>query len=129
MSERVNLSLDANLKKLAQVYAHFFGLSLQQLLSECLTIQIQRHALACSFVHSAMEGLDIKPDKRAIKPCYGFTCLICMHHTSCRTGLYPGVIHVNERCAPLIRPEGWAITHAFQDQAGQERQVFPGQES
>lgn len=129
MPGRVNLSLDTNLKQLAQVYAHFFGLSLRQLLSECLTIQIQRHALACSFVHSAMEGLDIKPDKRAIKPCYGFTCLICVHQTSCRTGLYSGVIHVNERCAELLRPEGRAIIHAFQDQAGKECQVFPEQES
>lgn len=103
---RVTVTMTRKQHKALKQYASFFGQTQSEIVVDCLGYFWNKHYAFCTLTQQIFHNLKLAPDKRRHKPCYGHQCHQCTKNVECRTGLYQGVVHVDESCRPLMSDEG-----------------------
>ena len=70
-----------------KAYAAFYGKTMSEILYMFARQEIQQQSLHCKFVQQLLDAQGIRPDKRAHKRCWGYSCLSCEHAKPCLAGL------------------------------------------
>jgi hypothetical protein len=121
-TERVLVKLEPAFKKALKQYAAFYGLTMGEVLYNCLHFTFHRQAKNCSMVCDLLENLDIPIDKRAAKPCFGMLCHNCSHKSRCRAGLYDGCVELEAPHLRHLTTEGLLKLRSMQVAHGQQPQ-------
>lgn len=111
---RVTITMSRKQHKALKQYAGFFGVSQSEFVNDCLGFFWNKFLPFCTLTQSIFQNLNLLPDKRRQKPCFGPQCYVCSKRIECRTGLYQGVVHVCANCRPLMTVEAKASCREFQ---------------
>ena len=122
---RVVTKMSETCKKALKMYAEMVGMNMGDVLYECTRIHLHTQAGCCNFITNMFKQLGIPLDKRAGKPCFAHTCLVCKHATACKTGRYDGVVELHDDRLHLVTASGAAALNLIQAEAGQKCQEFP----
>ena len=112
--KRVVVKMSDECHKALKQYAAFYGLTMSEVLYHNTRVGFHKQAIHCRVVQDIFEKLGISADKRQHKPCFGSLCHGCTHKTACATGLYKGVVEIEERLKPLIKEEALMEMAAMQ---------------
>ena len=123
-SERVLVKLEPAFKKALKQYAAFYGMTMGEVLYNCLRFTFHAQAVNCQMVSDSLEKLDIPIDKRAAKPCFGMLCHNCIHSAPCRAGLYEGCVVLDDNHLRHLTAEGKLKLRSMQVAHGQNPQDF-----
>ena len=108
--KRIMISMSDQCAALLKMYAAQWGMTQSAVCYEAIRQHIHSQAQSgCLSTLNLLKMHNIKLDKRAFKPCYGYACRICKHQGACRAGLHPG----NWECgtcykhllSPTVEPE------------------------
>lgn len=122
---RVVTKMSETCKTALKMYAEMIGMNMGDVLYECTRIHLHTQAGCCNFITNMFKQLGIPLDKRAGKPCFAHTCLVCKHSTACKTGRYDGVVELHDERLHLVTAAGAAALNLIQAEAGQKCQEFP----
>ena len=112
--KRVVVTMSDECHKALKQYAAFYGKTMDEVLYHNTRAAFHKQALVCSVVEDIFRRLGITNDKRQEKPCFGFLCNGCVHSTACRTGVYQGVVVIEERLTELLKETGKSAVSAMQ---------------
>ena len=90
-------------------YCSFFGISQSDALALFVTSSLHNHSVHCKKVESLFALRQKELDKRAGKPCYGFSCLACAHSAKCTVGIYKGLFQIRDEWRHLCKEDGYMI--------------------
>lgn len=124
-TDRVLVKLEPAFKKALKQYAAFYGMTMGEVLYNCLRFTFHAQAVNCDMVSDLLEKLDIPIDKRAAKPCFGMLCHNCIHSAPCRAGLYEGCVVLDDNHLRLLTTEGELKLRSMQMAHGQVPQDVP----
>jgi len=124
-TERVLVKLEPAFKKALKQYAAFYGMTMSEVLYNCLRFTFHAQAKNCTMVNDLLEKLDIPIDKRAAKPCFGMLCHNCTQTVPCRAGLYDGCVVLDEGHLRLLSTKGQLKIRSLQVAHGQQPQAMP----
>jgi|14BtaG_2_1085337.scaffolds.fasta_scaffold30432_2 hypothetical protein len=111
---RVTVTMTRKQHKALKQYASFFGATQSDIVVDCLGYFWNKHYAFCTLTQQIFKNLNLAPDKRRQKPCYGHQCHQCTKSLECRVGKYSGVVVVDESCRPLMTLEGKRTLRDFQ---------------
>lgn len=102
--KRVSVQLDDATHKALKQYAAFYEKTMSEVLEEMFQMQFQKQVHYCTFMEHLKSTVNVKTDKRALKPCYSFACFSCKHEVPCKAGRYKGTMDPKEIVLPLLKP-------------------------
>jgi len=120
--KRVVVTMSDECHKALKQYAAFYGNTMGEVLYHNTRAAFHKQALICNVVEDLFRKLGITNDKRQDKPCFGFMCNACVHSTACRTGVYQGVVVVEDHLAELLKDPGKSLVSAMQQAHKQDSQ-------
>lgn len=126
MTKRTVVPMSDDCHAALKQYAAFYGMSMSEVLYNCTRMQFHTQAQHCQFVDDMLDKLDIPLDKRAGKECFSALCFGCKHLTACKTGVYKGVVEMNDKLMKRnpLKPSGKQIVADMQTRHGQRPQFF-----
>lgn len=103
--KKIQVQLTAEEHAALKMYATTWNTTVTAVIREAALHTLYAHSGCCGKVATIVEGLDVTPDKRRFKDCYGYPCRACKHETVCRTGLYTGHWEIKEEFQQYLLPE------------------------
>jgi hypothetical protein len=88
-----------------KMYAATWDTTVTAVIREAVLHTLYAHSACCGKVASIVNSVDVVPDNRRFKECYGYPCRACSHEVECRTGLYQGHWEMKEEFIQYLKPE------------------------
>ncbi len=103
--KKVQVQLTCEEHSALKMYAATWDTTVTAVIREAVLHTLYAHSACCGKVASIVDSVDVVPDKRRMKQCFGYPCRACKHETVCRTGLYPGHWEMKEEFVKYLKPE------------------------
>ena len=103
--KKVSVNMSDDCYAVLKAYAAYFDMTVSDVLYGFTRQEIHHHASSCSFTDGLLQSKNIPQDKRASKPCWGHSCLVCNHDAMCRAGLTDETFSPKESIRHLLKPD------------------------
>jgi hypothetical protein len=107
--KRIAVSMSEEWAAIIKEYCSFYRISQSDALYLFAVSAIESHSLNCKKVKSIFALRQKELDKRAGKPCFGYSCLSCAHTLQCSTGLYQGLFKISQKYEHLSNKEDFMV--------------------
>ncbi len=103
--KKVQVQLTCEEHAALKMYAATWKTSVTAVIREAVLHTLYAHSACCGKVATIVDSVDVVPDNRRFKECYGYPCRACSHELECRTGLYEGHWEMKEEFLQYLKPE------------------------
>ena len=86
-AKTVNVRMSEADHAILKAYCTFVGRTMSDVLHDFTRQELHTQSLCCKPMDTMLEIHEMEPDPRAVKPCWGFRCNLCVHEKACRAGL------------------------------------------
>lgn len=105
MTKKIQVQLTEVEHAAIKLYAATWGTTVTAVIREAALQTVHAHSGCCGKVATVVASVDLAPDKRRFKECFGYPCRACKHEGLCRTGLYTGDWEMKEEFIQYLLPE------------------------